>query len=929
MKKAIHYYCPINHFKAIVFRRWVIFKRSYKTILLSSVGTLIFSILGIAVKWIMNALTSPVDQPVDFNIYQKDVKDIPIVGTKSNFFTNLLLDKISSDFLKQRGEHPNYIYFDTVDSLQSYIYQKTSDNDLSWIIPFGLDFSEVINSHGGLDSLAPLNILYNATSNPYIEPSKDLKTYAVVIVGNALWELLFNDSKDIIDVITQDFVFQNNLPENFNDFSVPEINFVPLDFSSPPSNSRLKSLKKFNQTELKTDIQKFYENYQSFKADENNGDSTLTVAIMEMKKNISTYLFESMMPLLLVCGLLTTVPLLVAPIVIDIRGEVRQYMMQCTLKLIPYWLGTFVIDYGFWVLLVTIVWGIFNIGMVEGFNQNMFSTWFTLVIYGLSFLLFLYCFQFCFKSPSSAPRQIFILLILLLFISVVVTSIIPGYPSWLDWIWVWVPPIALEHGLIEILQRVDQNQRGYGFFYRNEKSQPYMIMQWLDPIFYMLLLMLIETLRKKFENLRAKRSFLSYSDYFDELKKGKTMAPETKRMEIKVKRSHNWAVRIKGVSRLFIDTAGEPIAAVNDVSLGVKTGVCFGFLGANGAGKTTLMRMIIGNLPTSKGTIEIFGTEIQNQKDKTISSICPQFNNHLFELLTPREHFQIYAWLFQMDDNEAETKIRSLINDMRIFDFQNKPVVDLSIGDVRKLTIALSFFGPSKLLLLDEPTASLDPVACNCVQQMIFKYRKDKTFMLCTHILEEAETLCDQISIMVRGIVYTVGSPQYLTQKFGTEFKIDIMLDDDSIETVQKIDRFFANRLPQAEMLIKRPTSRIYSIPATSIQLPELFLTMQEGKDGDNGFKYFTCSTSSLEKVFMEIIRLSEHDGLIKITSIDNLPITELDEEEDQNGAELDEKMKLAQQQREEPDYHQIAPKTTDGSGTFIIHCNEPQTPPP
>ena len=110
---------------------------------------------------------------------------------------------------------------------------------------------------------------------------------------------------------------------------------------------------------------------------------------------------------------------------------------------------------------------------------------------------------------------------------------------------------------------------------------------------------------------------------------------------------------------------------------------------------------------------------------------------------------------------------------------------------------------------------------------------------------------------MIKGNVYTVGSPQYLTQKFGTEFKIDVMLKDDE-DAKDKVDKFFETKLPDAVLSIQRPKARIYSIDANIITLPKLFKTMQTGSDGDNGFNYFTCTSSSLERVFMEIVHMSE-----------------------------------------------------------------------
>ena len=148
---------------------------------------------------------------------------------------------------------------------------------------------------------------------------------------------------------------------------------------------------------------------------------------------------------------------------------------------------------------------------------------------------------------------------------------------------------------------------------------------------------------------------------------------------------------------------------------------------------------------------------------------------------------------------------------------------------------------------------------------MITTFKGKKTFMLCTHLLSEAETLCDEISIMIKGNVYTCGSPQYLSSRFGTEYKIDLQLNDESQESSSKVDNFFAQHIPEAELNIMRPKARIYSVPATATTLPKLFETMQEGKNGDNGYNYYTCSSSSLERVFMEIVHMSECEDLVVV----------------------------------------------------------------
>ena len=177
------------------------------------------------------------------------------------------------------------------------------------------------------------------------------------------------------------------------------------------------------------------------------------------------------------------------------------------------------------------------------------------------------------------------------------------------------------------------------------------------------------------------------------------------------------------------------------------------------------------------------------------------------------------------------------------------------------MAIALSFLGPAKIILLDEPTATLDSSSRLHVYELIQRYKGRKTFMLCTHLLGEAESLCDKLSIMVKGSVYTVGTPQYLSSKFGTEFKIDIMLQDETKACGDRCTNFMSSTIPEAVLSIQRPKTRIYNVPSHSITLPALFERMEAGISGaQSGIAYYTCSSSSLERVFMEIVKTSETD---------------------------------------------------------------------
>lgn len=787
---------PVKHFQAILFRRLTLVKRSLKSVIISIVGTLIFSLLAIVLQWLMIVLMNPKHRIPNFDIYYNSPKDLIYVGDTQNAFVKQLQDKLKTLFKEDTGIEPTVTHFESSQIFNDQLYQNLTEGRFVYSAPFVVDYQRT-------ESPYQLLVLYNSTS--VYSSEEEQIYYGVSNINRALWKMQFGD------------------------------------------------------------------------------DKSFTFKFSKLQRRLIQRIFGQLGPMLIACGLISIVPLIISQPITDINGEVRQYMVSCTLKILPYWVATFLIDIVIWVVITTIIWAIFNAAMITSFHDNLFSSWYVLTFVGPSFLLFIYCFSFLFSSPDSAPRQAFMILILILIIPVIVVIIRDeNNPEWLDWIYSLFPQISIQQLLGTILTFMGNQKKDFSFYWSYPSSRPYLVMQWVDIIIYIIVLTLIEMFRLSVQRKNAKKSFGDYHDFFKEAKSKHPVTPEAHQMEREVHESTDYAVRINEVSRLFINTAGEPIPAVNCVSLGVKEGSLFGFLGANGAGKTTLIRMITGMLPPSDGTIEIMGTKIEELTDPTILSICPQFNNHLCMEMTPREHFKLYSLLFQMNPKKTKESTENLMKILELEELGDKPIRELSGGDVRKLAIALSFLGPAKIILLDEPTASLDPVARHHVHDMILEYKGMKTFMLCTHLLSEAENLCDTISIMIKGTVYTVGSPEYLTHKFGTEYKVDVMLDDDLQEDEEKCDNFFRDNLPSAVLSIKRPKARIYSIPASDIKLPALFRLMQKGSEGDYGFSYYTCSCSSLESVFMEIVRMSESgDG--EMLNIGNNGMDEKKEDDDPN----------------------------------------------
>lgn len=774
---------PFGQLRAIIYRKCIVIKRSWRFLGFCVLGLTVFSGLGLLIEWATVQFNMPNGSATTFDSNITIDNNFVIAGkTPNDNFTQQIVKSIESLFYADTNIEPTFVYFNTTAEMQNYIYEQQKQRTLDLNIPFGLDLT-----------FAPDNftVYYNSTCNSNYKSPEELMVDGIILFKRVLWNT-FTQSLDV--------------PQ------VPDVKIPGL-----------------------------------------------TISILTVANPLGSFLFNSMGSYLLECGVMCIIPFVVHHVLKDIKGHVRPYMMRCTLVLFPYWFGSLILDFALWSVFAFLVWAIVNMCLLLPILDNLFTLWYVLTFFGFSNLLFVYCVSFLFPNHQSGTRQQFILLLLFMYVPMFVSMLIRDNPIVLEWIWSVIPPFALEQLILQILLHYGNDKKSFSYFWSDQHSLPYLIMMWGDIIIYSLLLALIETSRVAIQKKLARLKFSNYRELCGKMKNKANVTEETIQMEQEVRNSDDWAVRVIDVSKLFMNTKGKPIVAVNSVTIGIKQNSIYGFLGANGAGKTTLIKMITGMIPPSSGSIDIFGQPAEELKCETVVSFCPQFSNHLCSELTPKEHFKFYSLLLGKEQNdEQKTFIEQLISEMELDDVDDVPIKSLTMGEVRKLAVALSFLADSKLLILDEPTTGLDPITTHCVQEMILEHKGERTIMLCTHKLSEAEVVCDTISIMIRGTVYIVGSPQYLMQKFGTNYKIDIMLNDTLPSTRQKVDAFFHEKLPHAQMSVKSGISRSYSILNTDVTLPNLFELLQEGMDNDNGFKFFTCSSSSLEKVFSEIVRMSE-----------------------------------------------------------------------
>lgn len=214
-------------------------------------------------------------------------------------------------------------------------------------------------------------------------------------------------------------------------------------------------------------------------------------------------------------------------------------------------------------------------------------------------------------------------------------------------------------------------------------------------------------------------------------------------------------VRLEDVTRRF----GQTEAAV-DVSFGVQRGEIFGLLGHNGAGKTTLIRLINGLLRPDSGHIQTLGMDPirQGREVRRHSGVLTTYPG-LDEYLSPAENLAVYGAIHGLPRDECWSRTVRLLSRLGLDPRSHEPARGLSAGLKQRVALARALVHEPELLLLDEPTANLDPIAARDVRDMVRELAESgRTIIFSTHNLAEAESLCDRVAILRQGHLIAVGS---------------------------------------------------------------------------------------------------------------------------------------------------------------------------
>ena len=224
------------------------------------------------------------------------------------------------------------------------------------------------------------------------------------------------------------------------------------------------------------------------------------------------------------------------------------------------------------------------------------------------------------------------------------------------------------------------------------------------------------------------------------------------------------------------------IMAVDHIDLSVNSGKIFGFLGPNGAGKTTTIKLLTTLIAPTSGTINILGIDAIRHSLEVRKKIGIVLQQPSYEpTLSVEKSIEKYGMMWNVEGKTRKDRVEELLTAFDLHEIRNMKNDDLSIGQRRRVQVAREFIHDMDLLFLDEPTVGLDPSARRGLLDFIKKKVKEGlTIFFTTHILNEAEYLCDEVAIINKGKIIAVDTPDALKNKFGREKTIKIRISETS-----------------------------------------------------------------------------------------------------------------------------------------------------
>lgn len=326
---------------------------------------------------------------------------------------------------------------------------------------------------------------------------------------------------------------------------------------------------------------------------------------------------------------------------------------------------------------------------------------------------------------------------------------------------------------------------------------------------------------------------------------------------------NNITLKLMGLRKEFHTLDGLKVA-VKNMYLDICHGEITAILGHNGAGKTTLMNMLTGMFSPTAGTAMVNGHDLITDMTGVRSSLglCPQFNI-FFPAFTIREHLVFFAGMKGVPRNEINKEVDKIIETLRFGSYANNFPTELSGGWKRRLSVAIALIGGSECVILDEPTSGMDPSTRRVLWNILKEIKHEKTIILSTHFMDEADILGDRVCIMSDGELQAAGTNNFLKDHFGCGYHLLLSSVDEEFSQYQVsyIEKAVKHYIP--DMKTERCIGQEFNIilPFESVQKFEALFKKLDQEKANFGILSYGVMLTSMDEVFLKCTAKAKHEN--------------------------------------------------------------------
>lgn len=266
--------------------------------------------------------------------------------------------------------------------------------------------------------------------------------------------------------------------------------------------------------------------------------------------------------------------------------------------------------------------------------------------------------------------------------------------------------------------------------------------------------------------------------------------------------------------------------------------------------------MLTGELGPSFGSAWMAGHDVHAEREAVYDMMgyCPQ-SDAIFDLLTTEENLGFYARLKGLAEQDVAGLVENALTQMDLKQYRGVHSGTLSGGNKRKLSLAIAFLGAATVVALDEPSTGMDPMARRRMWQVVDASRAGRTIILCTHLMEEADALCQRLGILVDGRLACLGTSQHLKSRYGAGYQLELQTGrPEQAEEIKAFVRGLSGEGETGARLLEAHVGRFKFELATGVRVSAVFSALEEAK-ARLAIEYYSVSQTTLEQVFLNFAK--------------------------------------------------------------------------